>query len=93
MLAALVTTKRHLAVAELLAAEDAAQLNALVRKIKEIAKRGLSEPDTGVHRTTSNPRSVPSQRRVVALGMAARRRTLPSGGRTAPERSRPARSK
>jgi hypothetical protein len=37
MLATVVTTERHLAVAEQLAAEDAAQLNALVRKIREIA--------------------------------------------------------
>jgi hypothetical protein len=37
MLAALVTSERHLPVAQQLAAEDAAHLNALVRKIQEIS--------------------------------------------------------
>jgi hypothetical protein len=44
MLAAVVTTERHLPTAEQLAAEDAALLNALVRKIKEIAPHRLSTP-------------------------------------------------
>lgn len=38
VLAATVTTRRHLPYAEQLAAEDAAQLNALVRKIKNLAE-------------------------------------------------------
>ena len=37
MLAALVTSERHLLVAQQLAAEDAAHLNALVRKVQEIS--------------------------------------------------------
>ncbi len=42
MLAALVTSERHLPVAQQLAAEDAAQLNALVRKIQEISRSPIA---------------------------------------------------
>jgi hypothetical protein len=44
MLAAIVTTKTYLPLSEQLAAEDAAQLNALVRKINEIAPHQRPPP-------------------------------------------------
>ena len=45
LLAALVTTERHLPSAEQFAAEDAQQLNALVRKIKSISQSAAATAD------------------------------------------------
>jgi hypothetical protein len=44
LLAAVVTTERHLSSAEQFAAEDAMQLNALVRKIKSISQPAEGAP-------------------------------------------------
>jgi hypothetical protein len=58
LLAAVVTTQRHIALAQLLAAEDAAQLNALVRKIQEVnAPQPSTVPITSVGCATQSPAS------------------------------------
>ena len=63
MLAAVVTTKTYLPLSERLAAEDAAQLNALVRKIKEITPHQPSAqaPSAVAVDTRQLPRSATEQ--------------------------------
>jgi hypothetical protein len=76
MLAAIVTTERHMPVAEQLAAEDGAQLNALVRKIRGMNNPGKpANADGPADRVEHKAWGTQSQRRLVAMPRGARRRT------------------
>jgi hypothetical protein len=77
MLASVVTTERHMPMAEYLAAEDAAQLNALVRLIKDMKECGASVIRVPpADRAASDVGGTPSQGPCATFGLGARRCAL-----------------
>jgi hypothetical protein len=86
MLAALVTSERHLLVAQQLAAEDAAHLNALVRKIQEI-----SGPPVVATAHSAEDRGRPSRLPAATVAEDRGRRALSVSPRRGTHRVNPAR--